>query len=145
MKLSIKGLIQILNKNTYMMETHMDQLKYILKHDIIDYKQYVQFNNDHYQKNIVYQNHIFEIYIICWKPGQQSILHSHPKNGCLMKVLEGSLIEKRYGVHKETINRYCKGNISFIKNDTHIVKNDSIIKNLVTLHIYSPPNFYKKK
>ena len=143
MKLHIRDLIQLFNKNSYMIEDHMYQLKYLLKHDILDYKQYVNYSNKGYTRNKVYKNNLFEIYIMCWKPGQQSIRHKHPINGCLMKVLEGSLIEERYGVHKSLLHTYKKNDITFIKgNEEHIINNRSKTKNLITLHIYSPPNTY---
>ena len=144
--LSLEGLIHILNKNAYMIENQMFQLKHYLQNNITDYKEYVSFDDSHYCKNLVYRNHIFEIYIICWKPGQMSPIHKHPKHGCIMKVLEGTLREERYTSIKVT-QKICKKNdILFIKDtQEHIIENISKTDNLITLHIYSPPKFYKTK
>ena len=145
MKLPIQGLIRILNKNFYMIETRMEQLAYILKHDIINYEKYIEFSKKGYKRNVVYRNHLFEISILCWTPGQQSAKHIHPKNGCLMKVLEGSLVEERYILDNVQTQLYKENDVTFIKgNQEHIIKNNSNTKNLVTLHIYSPPNYYSK-
>tara|TARA_B110000977_G_C10940487_1_gene440694 strand:+ start:145 stop:588 length:444 start_codon:yes stop_codon:yes gene_type:complete len=146
MKVPLQQLIQILTKNAYMIEKQMFQLKYYLQNDIIEYKQYVKFNDDHYSKQLVYKNYSFEAYVICWKPGQSSNIHSHPKNGCIMKVLEGTLREERYGTISIT-EKICKKNdILFIRDtDQHVIENISDTKPLITLHIYSPPGFYKHK
>jgi len=143
MKLPIQGLVQILNKNFYMLETRMEQLSYILKHDIINYEEYIEFSKKGYKRNVAYRNHLFEVSILCWKPEQYSSIHTHPKNGCLMKVLEGSLVEERYILDKVQTKLYKENDVTFIKgNQQHIIKNNSKTKNLVTLHIYSPPNYY---
>ena len=151
MKLPINGLIHIFNKNFYMLETRMEQLSYILQHDIVNYKKYIKFSKKGYKRNVVYRNHLFEISVLCWQPGQQSTKHTHPTNGCLMKVLEGSLVEERYildkvqkNVYKENRERH-NGDVTFIRGgQEHSIKNNSKTKNLVTLHIYSPPNYYSK-
>ena len=145
MKLPINGLIHIFNKNFYMLETRMEQLSYILQHDIVNYKKYIKFSKKGYKRNVVYRNHLFEISVLCWQPGQQSTKHTHPKNGCLMKVLEGSLVEEIYILDKVQKNVYKENDVTFIRGgQEHSIKNNSKTKNLVTLHIYSPPNYYSK-
>ena len=146
MKLPLNGLIQILNKNSYMIQNHMYQLRNYLKNDITNYKKYVKFDPTRYCKNLVYKNKLFEIYIICWGPRQMSHIHKHPKNGCLMKVLEGNLLEERYGPNTTKIRHFKKNDILFIKDkDEHLIENISDTDNLITLHIYSPPKFYVSK
>ena len=41
-------------------------------------------------------NELFEIIIISWNYNQKSPIHNHPENGCLMKILKGSLTEEKY-------------------------------------------------
>lgn len=144
--LPIEGLIQVLNKNSYMIADHLYQLKYFLQHNITHYLQYVHFKDSTYCKNLVYKNHLFEVLIICWKPGQASGIHKHPKNGCIMKILEGTLVEERHSPVNITTRTYKKNDILFIKDKSeHVIKNISHTRNLITLHIYSPSNFYKSK
>jgi len=142
--LPLEGLINIFNKNGYMLEDQMYKLKHYLDRDIIDYKKYVYFNEEHYCRNLIYHNHIFEMCLLCWRPGQKTIIHKHPKNGCLMKILEGKLTEERLHKGIKVKKIYKEGDILFIKgNEKHIIENISKKENLITLHIYSPPSFYK--
>lgn len=113
-----------------------------------DYKQYVYISNETYNRSIVRQNHNFEIIVITWNTNQKSDIHDHPQNGCLMKVLEGSLVENLYS---DTLDHICSTNldqkfISYIDNQKgyHQIVNysDNIS---VSLHIYSPPNYISNK
>jgi predicted metal-dependent enzyme (double-stranded beta helix superfamily) len=65
----------------------------------IDWIKYIKYNNNKYNRirldNL--SNSKFEIYIICWKPMQLSPIHDHSENGCIMKVLDGSLKETLCG------------------------------------------------
>jgi hypothetical protein len=62
-----------------------------------------------------------------------------------MKVLEGSLVEERYILDKVQKNVYKENHVTFIRGgQEHSIKNNSKTKNLITLHIYSPPNYYSK-
>lgn len=145
LSLSLQGLIDIFNKNIYVVEYDMYTLKHYLEREITDYKKYIKFSDKKYCKNLVYRNHTFEIYLICWKPNQKTNLHKHPENGCLMKILEGELKEERvyWGTIKEKICK--KNNILFIKGkEEHIIENISD-KNAISIHIYSPPRFYDSK
>ena len=135
----IKDLIFSLNENKDFSSMELLE-KYVTK-SIIDWRKYVIFNKYNYNKNIIYRNTIFEIIIISWLPGQYTSLHGHPENGCLMKVLYGTLnetllINKTY---KETIIN--TNEVMFIKNNKHIISNVSN-KCSISIHIYSPPNYY---
>uniref|UniRef100_A0A6C0J053 Cysteine dioxygenase n=1 Tax=viral metagenome TaxID=1070528 RepID=A0A6C0J053_9ZZZZ len=107
-------------------------------------KKFVFFDKEKYKKNVVYRNSNYEIILITWLPGQQTKLHAHPKNGCIMKVLEGELNENLYIPGKIIDNIYKKEDISYIDNTIgkHIISNNSK-NNTISLHIYSPPNYYK--
>jgi len=114
-----------------------------------DWKDYMEFKKNNYNRKIFKSNSNFEIIIISWNKFQKSPIHDHPSNGCLMKVLEGKLIEKRYynsnnklKLIKESI--YKKNSVTFIKGDKtiHEILNDEL--KTVSLHIYSPPNYKTK-
>lgn len=110
-----------------------------------DWKKYIGFCKMGYKKNLVIRNDKIEVYVICWNKNQKSGIHDHSKNGCLLKILKGSLIEKIYS------NENC---VLSLKKSNALETNDisyqegsielhNIINNnecTVTLHIYSPPN-----
>jgi len=112
-----------------------------------DWIQFVKYEN-YYNKIRLdcYSNNKFEMYIICWKPEQSSPIHDHSENGCIMKVLSGSLKESLYTynllLQNETIIN--KNNVSFIDNHIGLHKIEAIDYS-VSLHIYSPPNYISLK
>ena len=138
----LKNLIKILNTNRVIIKNDMKQFKNILNMNI-DWSKYAKIDINNYNKNCIYRDKDFEIIIITWYKNQLTKLHSHPSNGCLMKVLLGSLKEKKILNNKSIkINNYNPNDISFIhdKAGKHKIYNNSNIS--VSIHIYSPPNFY---
>jgi len=75
----------------------------------------VYFDNNKYNRNTVYENENIEMVIISWNNNQKSGLHDHPKNGCLMKILDGELNEYIYNekLNLLKINNCKKGCISY--------------------------------
>jgi cysteine dioxygenase len=111
-----------------------------------DWKNYVSFNKNKYTRNLVKKDNNIEIIIICWNEGQISGVHDHPKNGCLMKVLEGMLKEDIYYVNNK-ITKYKHSKVGIL-NDIFYQEGSTGLHNIVnyknktiTLHVYSPPNY----
>jgi hypothetical protein len=111
-------------------------------YNIIDYEKYIHFVNKTYNRNTVFSNDSFEIILISWSAGAITNIHNHPKNGCLLTILQGQLIEDLH-----LVNNTIKTNILITKSDSYL--DDSIGThiiyspvNTVSLHIYSPPGFY---
>ena len=134
---TLNDLFDILNK-----ENNKDNIKNLI--DIVksyngeDWKEYVEFSENKYLRRIVKQNENIEILILSWKKGQETKIHDHSKNGCILRVLNGSLQETRYGVVKEITNLE-KDSIGYIDNSEGLHQ-ISALDNSVSLHIYSPPN-----
>jgi cysteine dioxygenase len=110
-----------------------------------DWKTFVNINHDKYSREIVLRNENYEIIIITWDKKQASHVHNHPSNGCLMKILHGTLLEEQYCTQtccKTNELVYDKNNISYIDNLTcyHRIVNNTE-NHAVSLHIYSPPNY----
>lgn len=111
-----------------------------------DWKKFIKFSNDTYNKIQLYNGDNFDIWLICWNVKQKSNIHDHPENGCVQKVLQGSLIETKYikinnNYYKFT-NKLSNGDVKYIcgKNGLHMLENINNI-GAITLHIYSPPNY----
>lgn len=123
-----------------------------------DWKKHVKFCPDKYTRVILseYSNNDFEFVLICWNENQLSPIHDHPNNGCLLKVLQGSLIEDIYVKHDMgqylyvTTRTSIAGSVSYMEKDVVIHRIINNNKNLeessqsVSLHIYSPPKFKLK-
>jgi cysteine dioxygenase len=117
-----------------------------IKNYINDYQYQKEF--DHYLSNTdssikikIYENDLFDVYIIVWNSYEKSKIHNHAENGCWLKVLKGKLQENLYDSNLNSIDHKIikEGDLSFIKNSIgyHNIINKENEKAL-TLHIYSP-------
>ena len=99
-------------------------------------------NNKKYYKHIIFKNNLCELILIKWDKDTISKIHKHPKNGCIMKLLEGSIREERY-CDKEIyqVNNIKENSTSYMHD---ILGEHRIIalEESYSLHLYSPPNFY---
>lgn len=110
---------------------------------LFGFEQFFHFNDDDYYSSTLFRTEKFEIRLLCWKPFQETPIHGHPQNGCLMRILEGELVEKKID-NTETETTYKKGDVSFITSpESHILRNTK--QDSVSLHIYSPSGFYDGK
>ena len=90
-----------------------------------------------YQKIIIHRNDDYELILINWEKGAFTNYHDHPKNGCVLKVLEGKLYEKSENSSKTLI----KNSVNYkLENEFHQI---IAIDKSYSLHYYSPPNYYK--
>lgn len=118
---------------------------YINKYCGNDWTKYLSFKNFNNQIKLNdYSNSEFEMLLVYWTPNQYSKLYDHSNNGCIMKVLDGTIIENLYDY-----------NFS-LQNSTQINKNYVSVINYhlglhqmytqtysITLHIYTiPPHYY---
>ena len=126
--------------------SNLEDLRYILELYIgEDWKKYVKYNNERYNKILILRNEFIELFIICWNENQESKIHDHPLNGCLLKCLERHLIEdifinKNSKIEYKSSNNITKNNIGYQSGIILLHKIKSQV-NSVSLHIYSPPNF----
>lgn len=133
----IEKLKQNLDTNTNVLT-----VKYLLQsYDNKDWKKYIKVDDNEFNKIILYQNDVFELILICWGKGAETPIHYHPKNGCLLKVLEGELTETIYLEGNSRVNILTPSDIGYMHDDIGqhkiTVSNDSF-----SLHLYSPPEFY---
>lgn len=116
-----------------------------------DWRNYIKFDQEQYNKILLYSGEIFDIWMICWNIGQESDVHDHPDNGCVQKVLQGDLSETKYikerdgNYYKWKRRIYLQGDVGYISGEKgiHMLKNIGEI-GAVTLHLYSPPNYIPK-
>jgi predicted metal-dependent enzyme (double-stranded beta helix superfamily) len=126
----------------YFMEAYSDIIKnfdnYILSVD-----HYNSLGN--YIKIKLHESTWFDCYLIFWAVGAQSLIHDHAENGCLYKVLSGSLKEERFSNislrHIDSV--YMKeGDINEITNDLGYHRMTNTENEVsVSIHFYSPANY----
>jgi cysteine dioxygenase len=125
---------------------HLRNLTHILEsYDATDWQQYIKFDTTRYFKTKVYSNIFIDIFVICWNFTQNSKIHDHPENGCLMRILQGELQEDLY-IQNNATYQFIKTNI-LKKDDITYKEGNCCLHNIISpdkaisLHIYSPPNY----
>ena len=102
-------------------------------------------DNLDFNRNLIFRNQLFEIYLIQWKKNYSTNYHSHPNNGCILKVLNGKLIE----TIKPNLTSDIKQSIIRNMNDTSYIDNKigihkvEALEDSLSIHIYSPPLFFE--
>lgn len=113
-----------------------------------DWKQHVEFNSDQINRINYFTNDEFEIYILCWKSGQEAPIHDHPPQGCVLKMLQGELEEDTCCTNSlkviNTTKLTCSDN-SYIDNDIGYHRVRNLGSDAVSLHIYAPSRYEQTK
>mgnify|MGYP000134363322 CR=1 FL=1 len=125
-----------------------------LKINLEELSKFLGYTDDGYQRNVVKKTDNYELVLICWKAGQRTPIHDHKGSDCAFLILEGISTESIYRekegeLMKIGIKRYVPGEVCAAEeSDIHKISNDEP-KNLVNLHLYSPPlkgfNLYEEK
>lgn len=109
-----------------------------------DFKKYIHFSDESYARNYVVNTELFDILILCWWPGQKTGIHGHPKDGCFVKILQGSIHETIYDSNKKQLreNLHSAGDIMYNHDSIgyHVLQNPNNT-GTISLHIYSPGNY----
>ncbi|PMD13489.1 hypothetical protein NA56DRAFT_674836 [Hyaloscypha hepaticicola] len=95
---------------------------------------------------------LFNLLLLVWTPGRASPIHDHASAHCLMKILQGSIRERRFatpahpgtsGPLVETSNlKFGRDKVTYMADSLglHEIKNESEVEYAVSLHLYTPPN-----
>jgi cysteine dioxygenase len=111
------------------------------------YKHVTLTDSESYKKIQLFINNYIEIVLIVWNPNSGSKIHDHPTNGCILKIMEGSLIENIY-VNQNNQLKFIEtkqlntNQISYQIGNKYLHNIDNLSdKHVCSLHVYSPPNF----
>lgn len=71
-------------------------------------ERYLFFSQNHYTRNLIFKNDLFELIAICWDVGQASQIHNHHNQNCWMTIPSGRLRVQNFRVadQNEAIG-YC--------------------------------------
>jgi len=110
-----------------------------------DWKEFQSDNNNYRQ--VAYQDDNIKVMIISWAPDKVSGIHDHPMFGCILKIMQGEIVEDVYYIQADvfyhTDSNHLKANDkSFLKgtDGLHHISNCSN-KYCYSLHIYSPSDY----
>lgn len=118
----------------------------LIKYNEEDWKNYIpclsQEINLHNKYKLPIDNEYFDLFLIHWPPKVETQVHGHSNFGCLQKVLQGSLLEKRFDIHNGNFQSkkiLHVNDTSFINDKTayHKILNPSD-DDSYSLHIYHP-------
>jgi len=59
---------------------------------------YLNWDRQHYTRNLIDKNPLYELVAICWEVGQASSIHNHRDQNCWMAVPIGRLLVENYRV-----------------------------------------------
>ncbi len=112
-----------------------------------DLEPVLEFGEKNYRRHLMASSDWYDLWVICWRPGQGSPIHDHKDSSCAFRVVDGTATERVYqqtqapGQVKLTGQlKHSSGTVvRAYKPDIHRVQNDAPDQNMVTLHIYSPP------
>jgi len=70
---------------------------------------YVFFSKNHYTRNLIFKNDLFELIAICWDVGQASQIHNHHNQNCWMAIPTGRLRVQNFRVlDQNEATWYCR-------------------------------------
>ena len=134
----------------YVERVPLDRLTSLLRRvdiSMADVSGYARFNDERYQRNLMRSGEAYHALILCWRNGQRSPIHDHRGSSCGVRVLKGVLTETLFEhsanglIYATSSSELKEGAICGSQDsDIHQVSNlQSDDRDLVTLHIYSPP------
>ena len=70
---------------------------------------YIFFSKNHYTRNLIFKNELFELVAVCWDVGQVSQIHDHFEQNCWMTMPVGRLrIDNYRVVEQDPETRFCR-------------------------------------
>jgi cysteine dioxygenase len=145
--LSLKALREILESQTA--PPSLSQLYQWLENALIsenDLQPYLGFKDGTYWRHRVCRNEFVEMLVLCWRPGQRTVIHDHNGSQGAVLVQQGVMWETTFtydvarGLSYNSASGYEAGQITGADvPDIHQLGNPDVSeRNLVTIHIYSP-------
>lgn len=107
---------------------------------IINLNYLKNFLESKYSRQLIFKTNNVEIILMCWLPGQGTEIHGHGESDAVTLVLEGEMSYTTYYPDKTKVSGILKnGDIEHIPVGVDHQAVNKSDKNLITLHIYSPP------
>lgn len=104
----------------------------------------VDFETKPYSRVCLYRDDVYEVVVLCFGPGQTSSVHDHRGSNCVVRVLEGKLLELFFDLDgDETVltghHYLAPGDVSGLDEARiHQIANMDPVGS-VLLNVYSPP------
>ena len=104
---------------------------------------HIQFNDARYNRILLERTDAYDIFLLCWKKGQQTCIHDHPEGGCWMRVLQGALEEQivSYPDLVQQSSQILRTGDSGFKQGVSPLHSIHALEDSVSLHLYMPSNY----
>jgi cysteine dioxygenase len=110
-----------------------------------DFEDYIFWNDDSYARNCIERTEVYELILICWKPGDKTAVHGHDDQKCWVYQVDGAIHEERFK-EKDGALVSCHnmpltpGKLSYMEDNMgfHCIDNRSN-ENAMSLHLYISP------
>jgi cysteine dioxygenase len=105
---------------------------------------YLQWDRQHYTRNLIDKTSIYELIAICWEPGQGSSIHNHQDQNCWMASPTGRLVVQNYRVVRQDLEH---GKCKIEPTNTVEInqKNPVAVDPLEPVHrVYNPAEFKQR-
>lgn len=114
---------------------------------VADVSEFAQFGRETYRRNLMHAGPGYQALILCWRSGQRSPIHDHTGSSCGVKVIQGAATETYFErtpdgyVYATSSRQLAEGLVCGSQDsDMHQISNlQGPGRDLITLHIYSPP------
>ncbi|MDQ2856156.1 MAG: cysteine dioxygenase family protein [Acidobacteriota bacterium] len=108
---------------------------------------YVGFKERTYWRHLVCRNEAVEMLVLCWKPGQRTVIHDHNGSVGAVRVQQGVVWETMFtfdevqGLRYNSVGEHQAGAVTGADvPDIHQLGNPDVSEqDLITIHIYAPP------
>lgn len=139
--------IKIIDSKMNIYNNVMELFDFFYNYNLIDWQNYrsnfFKSNDKCYQKYILNKTDRYELILIKWDKGAETEIHSHPENGCLLKVLEGELKEEKYLNESKYKESNIKKNLTSYMHDNLGKHKITALEDSYSIHLYSPSGYYK--
>ncbi len=123
---------------------HLVQLPRKLDLNVDEFASFQHWSDEKYTRNCIARTDHYEALLLCWEPGQYTPVHSHGGKNCLVHMLSGNLVEKRYQQEDDLVETSKQAMVSGDSAYMHDSMGYHTLTNLsgeraMTLHIYMNP------
>src|SRR5205085_10277703 len=109
---TIQGFVEQLRRMDDAMFGETEPLRSYLQNNPVDAESlgpYLNWDRQHYTRNLIDRTPLYELMAICWEVGQASSVHNHRDQNCWMAVPIGRLhVENFHLVHQDLERGQCK-------------------------------------
>jgi cysteine dioxygenase len=128
-------------------QPELDALLRRFEPDAEELSPHLSFKPQTYTRRRVFRNHLCEMLVLCWLPGNRTAIHDHNGSYGAIRICEGAMKEEIYALNEagevvtaETLRRAAGEVTGTGVPDIHRIGcAEDETERMITIHIYAPP------